>query len=127
MSFRVTVELVVMICPTCGIVYGLTESYQDRKYKEAGSWFCPNGHGVCYPRESDEKRIARLEAEKIALNARVNSVLEQRNAAETLAKSFQDRNKRLRKRVANGVCPCCNRHFVNLERHMKSKHPQKVA
>jgi hypothetical protein len=26
------------------------------------------------------------------------------------------------KRVNAGICPCCNRHFTDLERHMKSKH-----
>jgi hypothetical protein len=25
--------------------------------------------------------------------------------------------------VANGVCPCCNRTFQNLARHMAGKHP----
>lgn len=29
----------------------------------------------------------------------------------------------MKNRVANGVCPCCNRHFENLERHMKGQHP----
>jgi hypothetical protein len=29
----------------------------------------------------------------------------------------------MRKRIQSGVCPCCNRTFENLGRHMKSKHP----
>ena len=28
------------------------------------------------------------------------------------------------KRVHNGVCPCCNRSFQNLQKHMKTKHPE---
>ena len=32
--------------------------------------------------------------------------------------------KRIEKRVANGVCPCCHRQFVQLTRHMKNKHPE---
>lgn len=31
------------------------------------------------------------------------------------------------KRIHNGVCPCCNRSFVNLQRHMKTKHPEVVS
>ena len=27
-------------------------------------------------------------------------------------------------RVRNGTCPCCQRHFKNLRRHMDNKHPQ---
>lgn len=30
---------------------------------------------------------------------------------------------RIKNRVGNGVCPCCNRSFGNLHRHMQTKHP----
>ncbi|WP_165394478.1 helix-turn-helix domain-containing protein [Pseudoxanthomonas winnipegensis] len=30
----------------------------------------------------------------------------------------------MRQRVMNGVCPCCNRTFENLRRHMHDKHPE---
>ncbi len=30
---------------------------------------------------------------------------------------------KVKKRAANGVCPCCNRTFSDLARHMKAKHP----
>lgn len=127
MSVRVSIELVVMTCPNCGVVYGLNETYQERKYKDAGSWWCPNGHSLHYPRESDEKRITRLEAEKIALSTRVDL---ERNA-KLEAQVHRDRaladKQRLKKRIANGVCPCCHRHFVNVERHMKTKHPAEVT
>ena len=28
------------------------------------------------------------------------------------------------KRIHKGVCPCCNRSFTNLKRHMETKHPE---
>lgn len=34
---------------------------------------------------------------------------------------------RLKNRVANGVCPCCNRTFANLQRHMSTKHKGFIA
>lgn len=34
---------------------------------------------------------------------------------------------RLRKRIEHGVCPHCKRHFENVERHVKSKHPKELA
>jgi hypothetical protein len=30
---------------------------------------------------------------------------------------------RIKKRVAAGVCPCCNRSFKDLARHMAGQHP----
>ena len=34
---------------------------------------------------------------------------------------------RLQKRIHAGVCPCCNRTFTNVARHMKTKHPNVVS
>ena len=33
---------------------------------------------------------------------------------------------KVKKRVGNGVCPCCTRSFTDLARHMESKHPAYV-
>lgn len=30
---------------------------------------------------------------------------------------------RIKNRIGNGVCPCCNRTFKNLARHMSGQHP----
>lgn len=30
---------------------------------------------------------------------------------------------KLKNRIAKGVCPCCQRSFQNLKRHMESQHP----
>lgn len=51
------------------------------------------------------------------------SVLSERNAAQRALRATKGRLTKTKKRIANGVCPCCNRHFVNLERHMTGKHP----
>jgi len=29
-----------------------------------------------------------------------------------------------KRRVANGVCPCCNRTFADLSAHMHGQHPE---
>ena len=34
---------------------------------------------------------------------------------------------KLKKRASAGVCPCCNRSFQNLRRHMGNKHPEFVG
>jgi Asp-tRNA(Asn)/Glu-tRNA(Gln) amidotransferase A subunit family amidase len=41
-------------------------------------------------------------------------------AAKTRIKNDRDR---IRDRVGAGVCPCCNRTFKQLARHMQAKHP----
>jgi hypothetical protein len=35
--------------------------------------------------------------------------------------------RKLKSRARHGVCPCCNRQFVNMAKHMQSKHPDFVG
>ena len=75
-------------------------------------------------------------------NARLRRELEQANGIRTNLEgdvAWEQREKgrigaelratkgvvtKIRRRVANGVCPCCKRHFVNLKRHMSGQHPE---
>jgi hypothetical protein len=47
-----------------------------------------------------------------------------RGRSHAATKGHVTRKKRQLERVASGVCPCCNRSFVNLRRHMKTQHPE---
>lgn len=39
------------------------------------------------------------------------------------ANGYKGHATRITKRAKAGVCPCCNRSFENLRRHMASQHP----
>ena len=40
---------------------------------------------------------------------------------------YKNERNAILQRVAEGVCNCCNRKFVNVARHMKTKHPAFVG
>lgn len=115
-------------CCACGVEFALTEQYYNERVKDHKLFYCPNGHSQHYTGKSDRERIAQLEAEKTALQARVNS---ERNARET-AERARDRakadKKRIETRVAKALCPYCNRSFADsrLARHIHTKHPEKA-
>lgn len=44
-------------------------------------------------------------------------------AADRAAAADWAQLTKTRKRIANGVCPCCHRTFQNLARHMAGQHP----
>lgn len=64
-------------------------------------------------RDLAKQQLARAEDEK--------------RAAERKAEKALKETKRLKKRAAVGVCPCCSRTVGQLARHMKTKHPEFVA
>jgi len=134
MGGAATVTLYVMDCWNCGIVYAVPNGFDDERQKDRGTWYCPNGHGTIYPGDTAEvKARKKAEAEAKSLrqrlewaNAREKSARDQADAAERSRRAQKGLNTKLRKRIANGVCPCCNRSFVDLQRHMNGQHPDYV-
>jgi hypothetical protein len=112
-------------CPTCGVVYAIPDGLYRRgqRYKENVAIYCPNGHtwhylGKTHAEELDELRdqVARQRS----LRDQAEASERAQRAAATRARNERDR---LKVRAAAGVCPCCNRTFKQLARHMETKHP----
>jgi hypothetical protein len=110
--------MTLMSCGECGINFAVPDRfYIERRDKNASlSWYCPNGHNRIF-KESEADRLRR-ERDRLA----------QQLAQKDDAIAERDRKlKRLAKRAAAGTCPCCQRTFSNMTRHMKTKHPEMVA
>ncbi|MBV6448554.1 hypothetical protein [Nitrosomonas sp.] len=68
--------------------------------------------------------IGMLQRDQIArLETRNTHLVDQRDAAERSARAYKGQATKIKRRVGRGVCPCCNRHFENLERHMHMVFP----
>lgn len=120
-------NLTGMVCPECGVTYAIPTALQQAA-RAAGhrkiTWYCPNGHNLGY----NDNSKAELEAERLASNlqwerdraGRLSADLDQTKARLSAQKGATTRAKR---RHAAALCPCCNRSFVQLRRHMEAKHP----
>lgn len=115
----------ITCCNTdCGISFA-APSWWVKGKRENHSWFyCPNGHHQYFAAESNaekykrERDIARQQIARAEQEA-----TDERRKAELLMKQ----KRRLEKRAASGTCPCCQRSFQNMSRHMLHKHPEFVA
>jgi hypothetical protein len=126
-----TGTLKVKTCPIdgCGVVYGVEALADERRRMAGGGWFCTNGHSLVYTETDVQKLQKQLESERTykkwaeeratAANARATQIERSRRAIKGVL-------TRTAKRVAAGVCPCCNRSFGNLSRHMAHLHPSYV-
>lgn len=120
-----TGTLVVQECCSCGVRFAIPEGLNKRALQERGStgtvFFCPLGHRQWYIGETDaekEKR-RRLDAE-----ARATAIRDQLEAEKRSHAATKGAHTKTKRRVARGVCPCCNRTFANVHRHMESQHPE---
>lgn len=113
-----TGTLVTATC-WCGIPHAIPEALDRALTDGATRVYCPLGHSyVRSPSEADRQRNRADEAERrLAAERDLRLDTERRLAAQKGATT------RAKTRAAAGICPCCNRSFAQLRRHMASKHP----
>jgi hypothetical protein len=110
-------------CFKCGIIFGMPNDVMRNHRQKGTDFWCPNGHQQHYT----ESEVQRLQKQ---LDAQKRDTEWQRGRANTAEKSLiaqKGITTKLRKRIANGVCPCCQRSFTNVAQHMKRKHPDYAA
>lgn len=92
------------------------------------SFHCPNGHAQHYTAEKSEREQLRRERDRLKYDAarledEAREAREEADAARRSAAAMKGVATRMKNRVKHGVCPCCNRTFADLARHMATKHP----
>lgn len=122
------VPLTDVHCGRCGAAYAISERFRQECLERGTGWHCPycqcswgyftNGENARLKRELELERKRKEWAEQEAANARARA-----QRAEHATRAQKGVTTKLRKRIANGVCPCCRRSFTNLARHIAGQHP----
>lgn len=112
-------DFTVITAGCCGASFAVPDESYERWHQTHVRWYCPHcGSRRHFIGETKEqKRIRDLEQRVAREQGRVV-------AERTRADNHRRRYRRMRERIQNGVCPCCNRTFTNLARHMATQHPK---
>lgn len=115
-------------CCRCGILFAMPADYRQTLVNHPGrTFFCPAGHPQHYTGKTDAQRERergdRLERDLAAARARATAAEDQAQASERSRRALRAAHTRTKRRVAAGVCPCCNRTFADLAGHMTGQHP----
>lgn len=110
-------------CGGCGIPFFVPTKWLNAKIENHGSFHCPNGCDRVFTGKSKAEKLEQ-ELRNLQLRKEQSEQELQNRWLDTL--SEKKKLERKLKRVHKGVCPCCNRTFENLQRHMKIKHPEKA-
>ncbi|MGI9345541.1 MAG: hypothetical protein ACR2PW_04670 [Gammaproteobacteria bacterium] len=108
-------------CLTCGIVYFIPTKMRDEQQRTGGEHYCPNGHTQGWYKGGTE--FDKLQRERDRLKQRQAQLKDELQSAERQVAAQKANVTKLKKRAGAGICPCCNRQFANLKRHMSAKHP----
>lgn len=120
-------QLATEICCNCGIEFAMPERFQRACQADSKKYFyCPNGHSQHYAESAADvlrRERDRLKQQAARLEDEAREAREREESAKRQAAAFKGVATRIKNRVKHGVCPCCNRTFQDLARHMKSQHP----
>lgn len=130
------VDVEPMQCVSCYVHFGMPAGMIAKRREDGHAFYCPNGHQMSFTesdlvkmrRERDRLKqdAARLEQQNAEARQRLQRAWEDLDVEAKARKKAETEVKRQKKRAAAGVCPCCSRSFVDLARHMSSKHPGEV-
>ena|ERR1035438_9978683 len=121
-----TTTLSKLTCGECHVPFAIPADLHDRVKATGALFYCPNGHKIRYSETENDRLKAKAEREerwRKEAETRVTHERDQRQAAERRVSAYKGQVTKIKKRIGNGFCPCCQRHFTNVERHMASKHP----
>lgn len=124
---EITVQLHSMECGECGSVFAMSEDFYERCKEKGLTFYCPRGHARVFTKSENSKLREEINnLENRLINAQ-NYITEKNHRIEQLRYSIRAEKAaktKILNRVKNGVCPCCNRSFSNLQNHFKIKHPE---
>lgn len=110
----------VEYCCRCHIAFAVPAEFRKKRLDDRGAFYCPAGHGQHFTGPTEAQKL------KTELERKASMLQAAELRAETAEKDrlqVAKAHRKMRERVMNGVCPCCNRTFQNLMSHMRSEHP----
>lgn len=121
------------VCCVCKSKMWLPDAlHTAARASEKIMFYCAYGHEQHFGKGETEETILRRERDRLkqALAQRDDEIA---NANRLLAQQGWNISKmkaehaKTSRRLSRGVCPCCNRTFNQMARHMRTKHPEFIA
>lgn len=120
LQFTLTFEVTYCCDAACATPIVMPTTVYNRFLQNHELFCCPFGHKQRFTGPSEaEKLKQQLESERTSKEWWIKKA--DQHSKSALA--YKGQVTRIKNRVKNGVCPCCNRTFQNLMRHMATKHP----
>lgn len=130
-EYSTFVGMETIVCYKCAVPFAIPAQLKQRLIDTGDEFFCPNGHDQHYTRSTVDllkEKLQKQEQENKQQVERMQQRLNWANQDKELAirqkSAVKGQMTKLKNRIKNGVCPCCNRTFSNLASHMKSQHPE---
>lgn len=117
-ELQYTHDFVAEECCSCFAPFAMSAEHYRLRKEDKKSFWCPAcGTSMSY-RESESARRIR-EAEQ-----RADTAVREAATARGQLRTVTRQAEKMRKRIRNGLCPCCRRNFPSLGEHIRKQHPE---
>lgn len=113
----------ILACAECSLGFAITSSFKASRERDRKTFYCPAGHTQWFPGKTDAKVVEELRARVATKDDLLQSTRRELDKRYRLQRAAEGKTRAIKRRIANGVCPCCTRRFQNLAAHMKNQHP----
>lgn len=117
-------------CVRCRCDVWIPDALYEAAQHGRGSvnFYCAYGHPMVFVVGENEETKLRRERDRLLQRLAekdddIAAAHRRTEHAEASLRTTKGHITRIKNRVGHGVCPCCNRTFGDLARHMASKHP----
>ncbi len=120
-------DLAKETCCNCGVIFAMPADLQKNLIETGRLFYCPNGHPQHYTESEVSKLEKRLKQEKAFRAAAEKDLQSEREWSKRQARSrsaLRGVVTRLKNKIADGKCPCCDQYFSDLHNHMVHDHPE---
>lgn len=119
-----------MVCITCGVLSVVCKELMNIRRRDGQTFYCFNGHPMSYSESCEHNKIRRerdlLKQQAARAEDDIRLLQNRLSEEQGKAKKALAEDRKAQRRASAGVCPCCNRTFSQMQRHLKSKHPDFV-
>lgn len=109
-------------CWVCGVPFCISSTLRDAINRDNGVLFCPRGDRLGLGESDLSKLQKEKESSERGLQAQVNKATHARLVAERERDKAKKEKLAVERRIAHGICPCCNKTFADIANHMVTEH-----
>lgn len=130
-ALKTELDMFVVACCVCEMQFAMTADYEARRREDHAWWHCPAGHSQHFSGKTDAEKLRerKIELERMLANSRDDTRVERMalDAEKRKHASTKAQLTKVKNRAEKGTCLHCRRHFVDVARHVQTKHPEVSA
>lgn len=124
-DLNIFTSFVKIQCCRCSMNFQMPRDFYELRKSDGKEFFCPVGHQQYFTEteiSSLRKQLQSALSSKHFYQERADHYRESMIKEERRTRGLKSALTLTKKRIAKGKCPCCDKNFDDLRKHIEEKH-----